>query len=554
MTVDQQALLDTATGVDPSAEARFWGNMLDAYVQVKSEIPPWWSTKRDQYLRMFWKDGLYGSALMNLAQGKLAAMPMNVVPRDRSIASHVEQAAQMTMSLKANAGFGAGWFQTMQKFSEDYLGQDNGAFLEIVGNGRSDSPIEGPVMGIRHLDAARCQRTGHPMWPVLYRGDDGKMYKMHFARILFMSQMPSANEDMHDVGFCSVSRSYRLIENLLNIVNYKDERMGARPVSQLLVGTGITGKEIIKALATSEVMMDNLGMRNMARTVALGSATGEVDVKRVDLTGIEQFDEQTTFTFASYALALAWGVEFNEIIPMASGRQSEVVALQRSRGMLPAQFISSFQEQAAIKLIPPHLELQLDYPDDQADKEHAMIEDIVSRSFQRQMEAGVTTPEVVQQIMHDRGYLSDEQMNAMRLSRHLLPTGAPVAAAFFDEAYSDLLMIKPEYLVSEGVEDPSEALAAIELNELHIYSVIGVSPSSRLLDRCKIALAALEWLSGKYTFMPVDGEEEVDPEADEEAAADGDESVDEREKKELSFPATNFYIKNNRVVWENETW
>jgi len=559
MTVDQEKLIEVATGTpdDAMRQELFWDNLFSAYSQYVEEVSPWWSPQRDAELRLFWKDGLYGSALMTLAQSKLASMPMKVEAIDKSIASHVRQASELTKLLHINSGFGNGWYQTMLLFTEDYLGQDNGGFLEILGDGEPDGPIEGPVLGVRHLDSSRCQRTGNPVYPVIYHGQDGKKYKMHFGRIFTMAQMPSANAKMRGVGMCSVSRSLRLIENLANTVNYKDEKMGARPIRQLLVGSGITGKEIIKALAASELMMDNLNMRDSARTVAIGSTAGEISVDKVELSGMEGFNESATFTFASYALALAWGLEFNEVIPQSAGKQSDIISLQRSRGMLPQQFITAFEEQASIKLVPAHLRLTLDFKDDQADKEHALIEDITSRSYQRQIEAGVTNPDIVQQSMHERGHISDEQLASMRLVRHMLPSGVPVATAFTDPDYAELISVSPNLLMVYD-SDVAQAEREIYANTLLVYEWMGTSPSARDSMRGRVVLSALDWLSEQYNkakMQQVAEERAIAEDVGQQEQNDNTQNVEEEKSLAHGYgPATKFFIENNRVVWDTKAW
>jgi hypothetical protein len=79
--------------------------------------------------------------------------------------------------------------------------------------------------------------------------------------------------------------------------------------------------------------------------------------------------------------------------------------------------MESFLQQANVKLVPNYLEVEMDFVDDTADQQRATIQDIDSRNFERQMSAGVTTPEVVQQIQYERGYIKRHQLRAMQLSR-----------------------------------------------------------------------------------------------------------------------------------------
>lgn len=553
--VDPQELMGLATGFKPEGEgAEFLSDIIGTLVRNATTVPPWWSRQRDVALRSAWKDGNYASSMMFLAQTKLATIPMVVEARDKSIASHVRQASNITKQFQYSSGFGMGWYETMMKFTEDYLGQDNGGFMEIIGDGPSDGQIVGAPAGVRHLDSSRCTRTGHPVYPVVYIGDDSQRYKMHFSRVFVMSQMPSSMEKMHGVGYCSVSRSLRILQNLLHFVNYKDEKMGARAAHQILVGSGLTGKEIIKAIAAAEAMMTSLGLEHYNRTIALGSTDGSVDLKHVSLNDMADFDEASSYTFAAYALALAWGLEFQEVIPVSGSKVAEIISLQRSRAKLPHLYTTAFMQQANLKLVPPHLELVLDYQDDQADQQSAVIEDITSRNFERQMNSNVTTPEVVQSILYDRGYLSREQLRSMQLSRGMLQDGSPVQSLFYNANYMDFLLIDRKFMAVRQ-QDEMDAFDAIEENRLHIYDILGNTRASETIHRGLESLAALDWLEEEYL-----GYVETEPveEPAEEPAEDQElEPTIERrgvgeggEEEKAIRPATNWFIKNNAIVWE----
>jgi len=509
--VDQE-IVSLATGFEQREVMGRVDSLMGVFVHrdIKA-VAPWWSRTRD-------KDGENASIVMGKAQNKLAAIPIKIVPNDLSIVAHVRQANMFIERLTNNSEFGLGLHQTMLKFAEDYLGQDNGAFMEILGDGDPSGPIIGPVMGVRHLDSSYCTRTADPIYPVIYTGEDGKDYKIHNARIIFISQMPSAKREMHNVGFCSMSRSLRIIQNMHNVLNYQDEKMGARAASQILVGSGITGKEIIKTIAASSHMMDNLGLENLARTVALGSATGDIDLKRIELNNFDPFDESTTKTFAAYALASAWGLEFQELIPIQGTKSSEIVSLQRARVGLPQAFMKSFMHQANIKLVPPYLQVQMDYVDDQADQQHAIIEDITSRSFERQMAAGVTTPEVVQQVMFERGYINRGQLRSMQLARGKLENGTPVQSLFFNKSYESYFLV-PESLLLGG-DDPEAALAAIKANEVYIYNIVGTTGSGIVHNQAEEALLALDWLKSEYKNSLMQQQMEPDEEGEQEEEDD----------------------------------
>ncbi|GAH80573.1 unnamed protein product, partial [marine sediment metagenome] len=79
-------------------------------------MPAWWSSKRDKYLRDFWKKSDHLSGAIYAMESKMTAIPTKVVARDPSIKEHAEQAVFMTELILKGAQFGSGWDQFFGKF------------------------------------------------------------------------------------------------------------------------------------------------------------------------------------------------------------------------------------------------------------------------------------------------------------------------------------------------------------------------------------------------------------------------------------------------------
>ena len=186
-----------------TTEERFSSNVLGVpWIAAAGDIiPAWWSPARDVALRNFWKKSDHLSGALYSMTSKMTAIPHKVVARDTAIKAHVEEAEVMTAVLNAAVEYGKGWVSFYCKFTEDLLSQDNGAFCEIIGEGRKDGPVIGRPVAVAHLDSARCQRTGSAEYPVIYTDTDGKRYKLHYTRVMETSQMTSPIAEMFGVGF-----------------------------------------------------------------------------------------------------------------------------------------------------------------------------------------------------------------------------------------------------------------------------------------------------------------------------------------------------------------
>lgn len=485
-----------ATGHKVNEATPFSLDNLIKYARIHNIIPPWWSVNRDAAMREFWKDGAYLGSIMGLAQIKLANIPITIVARDTSVASHVEQAGEMTEQIRQASEFGETLSIAIEKFVEDYLGQDNGGFLELIGDGRPDGPIEGPVHAVRHWDASLCTRTGNPMYPVRVRGDDNRNYNIFWGRVIFASQMPSAKRRMFGVGYCSVSRSVAIAESLSTMLNYMGEKMGSRPKSKMLVGAGIKGQELIQAMAIGEVLINELGLKNYARIVAIG---GDKDLKvdAIDLNTFDPFDQEKMVTLGHWAFANAWGLEPSEIFPSSGGEGSEQASLTRARGKLPARFVRIMEDQLSLKLAPRHLKVVLDYHDDQQDHNRAVIEDIHARNVARRIASKVSTIPVERRLLLENGTITREQYNEMELSDKRLPDGAHVGSLFFNPRYTDLILVPRDLLVVQD-SNAGEAIKLIQANKAGVFGVLGQTTSTAVTRRCNEALAALGWLEEQY--------------------------------------------------------
>jgi hypothetical protein len=87
--------------------------------------------------------------------------------------------------LLSQSELGAGWSDLISKTLIDYYTQDKGASWELIGQGEPDGPIQGPVLGVAHLDSQFVQPTGDPIYPIIFNNPkDGKPHKIHATRVV----------------------------------------------------------------------------------------------------------------------------------------------------------------------------------------------------------------------------------------------------------------------------------------------------------------------------------------------------------------------------------
>jgi hypothetical protein len=479
-------------------------------------VPPWWSLARDAYLRDFWKRSSHLSLMMYTAQTLLANTPMRVEAKDTTIVSHVEQAEMFSELLWKASEFGETLFAAKARFAEDYLSQDNGGFMEVLGDGRADGPIVGPPLAVRHLDAQYCWRTRNPHFPVVYHdpNDGGKAYKLHATRVIPMSQMSSTEALMNGVGFSAVSRSLQFAQHLYDIYIYKQEKLGSRPISKLLVGSGFTGSHIMQAVKTANEVMSNANLSRYSKIVGIGSTDTAASLDTVDLNDFDPFDEQTSVTLAVYGLAAAFGIPIQEVWPASSGRSSRAGDMQesRQRGKLPAEFNAQLSLQLSRKYLPAHLRVVADWRDDYQDERRAVNQDIRARNRERDLGNESITIRGARQQMVEAGDITRDQFVAMEQGEGRLENGSTIAAIFYSESppFSELLAFS-------GVPSPTairvnnkeEMLDKIDEQLAEVHERFAETPSHREIQKLNLCVDALTWLRGEYerfgvTMLPME--------------------------------------------------
>lgn len=539
-TVDDFAL--AANGDYGSSQLAQFGDFFlqaSSVVDFGKSLPNWWSRKRDKKMGSMWRDNTLLSVLMFAAETKIANMPIRVVAVDDNIESHRRLAIELTQQFQALSEFGQGLQEAMETFAEDYFGTDNGGFLEIVAEGDKTEPVVGIPLGIRHLDSHQVQRMSDPIFPIKYMRPDSKYEVFHHSRVISMSQMRSSRREMNGVGFCAISRTIEIAEKYQDLINYMRGKMGGRAFKRLIVGKNISGREIIKAIAASTAIQNEIGGMDVD-SIAIGGKDIEVDA--IDLTNFPEFNEEDA-TFNTMALmALGWGLEFNEAFPTVGSKASEEIALQRSRGRLPSLFVAKFGRQATAKMVPPYLSVEIDFVDDYLDQQREIIADIRARNLQRLVESKILTPEAARARLFQDRYISESVRLGMSLADGILPDGTPVLRVMLDPSFDDLIVVNREYLL--GKADPVQVEDDAKRNLMYLWALTAETSSSFKHDRYRIASAALNELVAMYqkpvTVQPPaaapeepDVPEEAPPDESDENAPD--EAQEGQEAKSLSI-------------------
>lgn len=513
--------------------------MFQWVVSGANEVPPYWSMGRDKWLRQFVYDNGPLKTAVNTFVNKVATIPLSVQAKDRSMMRHVRSAQMLEQSLRRNSGSMSssplkGFKQAFKMFTKDYLTQDNGAFMLVLGQGRADGPIVGPPSGLLHLDSACCVRTKDAEFPVKYHniglGGDSKDYKIHYTRLIEMVNLPSSEVVLNGVGLCAVSCCIEAAQELWDIYRYSQEMFGSRPPNQILYAKkGATTKNLNDMIEAWQIKLNNEQRHRFGGTMVAAPRMGnqELDLEILKLSVMpENYNRRDITTINKSEIAAAFGLDLRDLAYVlgAPSRTGDAeVQDRKGRGKGVGEFIETFVERFEEVYLNKEIHaVAFDYLDDEQDEQQATIRNFRSQARERDLRSGVTTIRAEREIMLNLGEISREVFEQMELLDGRLPEGLDVLLLFQSQdgdfsIWLDLGVSDPTNIAANDPQMMADAIHAkfVEVSE-YVHGETNLTRRRKAFQ----ALAALDKLRSMYQLP--EGQM-IDEQATLEAAANGGE-------------------------------
>lgn len=339
-------------------------------------IPPWsiYPQVRDQFLRIYSKQEPIMAGALYTFISRIKTLRWNIANGGRNTKKYYQR-------IFAEADGGRGFGEFIEKVVNDLLTQDNGAFIELVGAGRVDKPLVGRVTEIWHLDSAQCWRTFDPEFPVIYQNPTDNTYKrLHKTRVIMLSSNAQPYEKGRSVGFCAVSRAFRMMQAMKNIQIYKDEKVSGRFKRGLIYGNGLTPKTFKQSMAEAEIASENQNFTMYNEIPVLLSMQPDMKLAMLDLASLpDGFEYEKEITIYVYILALCFGTDAREFWPAtASGATKADATVQhmKAQGKGVGEVIKTLETAFNWSIMPGNGEssFEYDYTDDEQDKLKAELD------------------------------------------------------------------------------------------------------------------------------------------------------------------------------------
>lgn len=405
----------------PKVEERYRpaGPMVFNIAQQADEFIPWgYNLKgRDSQLRGFWHtEPILASAIYMMA-ARMAAMPIEIIPSDPK-KERPRNTIFAATRMMYSADRGKGWQHFMVKLMTDIYTQDNGGFVEII---RRQNRPDSPVIGIAHLDSYMCERTGDPMTPVIYTDRKGRERKLAWWHVQTIEDMPSPVEEMYGAQYCAVSRALRAAQVIRDIALYKKEKISGSFARAVHLVSGVTRQNIEDAMALAQENMLNMNLTRFNPPSIIPTIDPEARLNHVqiDLASLpDGFNEETTFQWYVTQLAIAFGVDYQEFAPLASGalgsgQQSEMLHL-KSRGKGPAMMISllehTFNDNG---VLPANVKLSFKVEDASGDEGRANARFLRGKDRALRLDSGELDPKAARELAVIDGDMPVEVLEKM---------------------------------------------------------------------------------------------------------------------------------------------
>lgn len=358
------------------------------------DIPPYGYGGRGGALRRVWRlvgADIIASALAVVIQ-RVQATPYSIEGPQRT----VSQAQQMV----DGAELGKGWLPFSAKWVIDYCTQDNGAFTQIIGPGKvlrrggqvvyhpdgmpvidPALPLTGKALSVSHMDSLMCERTGVFDTPVRYYDINGNMHLVNYSRVHFVADMPQPDERLFSYGFCALSRCISMVQYAVNWATARNESLDNMPPLNIMALQNINEEKFKEQMASYESerqAMNELVLRSLM-TLVQQDPSKPIDVKLVPIRQLwESFDEQKAFQITVNIVAMAFGLDPQDLAPlnstaMGSAEQSTVLA-EKARGKGVGNILAQLEAMWR-GILPTSCSFRFDFHDDDQDLKQAQIRD-----------------------------------------------------------------------------------------------------------------------------------------------------------------------------------
>jgi hypothetical protein len=276
-----------------------------------------------------------------------------------------------------NSDFGAGWESFLSKVIWDFSVYDAGAFVEVLGPGKSDTPLLGNISGFNVLDSLRCWPTADPEYPCVYMNQEGDIFFMHRTRVYRLVDMPQSFINSHAYGQCALSRCVAPVWRDVLMNRYVEQMLDDNAPPGLMIFKNLNEVTFQEAIGRLDKEQQTDFGGKWGRTVRLYGLHADTTP---EITSVPYSTPPEKFDYTAYKelnvkeIALGIGLDIQDMWELTgntlgSGTQSEVLA-QKSKGRALGYLYKTL-ERMINQALPRELQFEFQWRDEEEDQQQA---------------------------------------------------------------------------------------------------------------------------------------------------------------------------------------
>jgi hypothetical protein len=283
-----------------------------------------------------------------------------------------------------NADGGAGFEQFVTKIIHDFCVYDDGAVVEIIGRGESDTKLEKEaIVGLAVLDPLRCFFTMNREYPVWYQDSvSGKLHKLHYSRVHRFVDQPLSDPELRGRGRSALSRAIGFVQQAIVNQTYIGEMLSNEPPPGILLLNGVQQQKWKDVWDKYIIAHQQQGLQSYQRVIEYVSPGGLQGEKAVIefipfSTAPTGYDPIALTELQAKGIALGLDTDPNDILPLSSsqfgnGQQSKVLD-QKNRDGGFTHLLKMLERFFNTRVLPDPLRYQWKYRDSEQSLQSAEI-------------------------------------------------------------------------------------------------------------------------------------------------------------------------------------
>lgn len=410
--MDKRLIKRSVQTLPAANDSLFSKGLFLTLTNAADRIVPWgrdW-TLRDQQLAHFWPtEPFLSSAIFSIVATR-AAFNWQLDGPPRTV--------KKVHEMLHNSDFGKGWISLSQKVCLDLITQDNGSIVEIIRRGNTQNS---PVLGLAHIPANACIRTGDPLEPIIYIDKNGVTRKLKWWQVITFEELPATDPEANGRQYCFVSRVLKAAEIVRDINIYQQEKVSGRFSRAIHLVGGVAQHEIEDIQVAANLDADNASLIRYMQPIILAALdpNAKVSHELIELASLpDAFSLDQLLQWYIVVIAMGAGGDFQDFAPLSSGNlgtasQSETLH-KKSRIRGHQLWIKLWEHKLQhAKVIPPSVTFRFMQQDAAAEMEQVEISQVRTQTRKLQLEAGEIDLNVARQIAVDQGDLSQEYLVMM---------------------------------------------------------------------------------------------------------------------------------------------